>query len=182
MICENNGGVSWYIFNNRNAVNFGKNSTVIKEVNPHFIESGKLLTSGTFSHGPTVTIKTLPLDFLKSCVLIRLPFKVVLEGGDLGTYSGNSGYAAADMGAYERSIFRIQLFLEIRNSLLRIRLSFAATPVFSSTTHNSNLGDKDKTDLCNLYSFNIPVDSVPDVFELSELEKRQFVKLCQEVV
>lgn len=129
---------------------------------------------------PHVSISLIGGQFLRGIVTRKgLPITVTLAGEGVGSVAHNRGYDIAASGAYVRKILAARLDLDLSAQHLRMRISGDASPVLQQTPPISIQGDQ-LNPMQFEYSFEIPVNDVPEILNMNAKERSLFRAVLNE--
>jgi hypothetical protein len=126
---------------------------------------------------PYVRIPLLRLQFLRDVSIGELPLNIIFEAKRLGHIDQNAGYAAADMGQYQRDINSLNAKMTLENQCLTLQLRVVASAVNPQSAHGK-LTERDLLSLELAYMLGIPWKDVPEVLNMDERTRRTFAKRC----
>ncbi len=163
----------FYVFDQKHVVHFWADGMSIHHANEYYKDIDTRLSP---FGGPHIYPKALPREFYKSIVLNkRLPLSLTMEGDNLGTVKLTSDYVhgETEIEDYKRTIVGQQTKLALADNRLAFSLKVQTTPVDPRTAHG-RLRKADKLPRAYAFKFAFPLDIVPELFDLSDSERRMF--------
>jgi hypothetical protein len=126
---------------------------------------------------PYVYLNALTLDSYKRLVLDdRLPISISLSSPNLGTTKLTSGYSEADLGAFERRIVNQRTQVLYLEDTLVLAFDVETTPVDPASVH-ARMSAEDRAPKTFNFEFRVPIESIPEVFNFTERERQDFIRL-----
>lgn len=175
IIWVNQSAQPFYVFEEKYVVNFWDDGMNISHAPAWYKDINTKLSPLAAPH---IYPKALSLEFYRSTLLNdRLPITLHMEGDNLGTVKLTSGYAEADIGAYQRRIINQRLGLELTRDFLVFDFKIETTPVDPNTVHGG-MSEEHKMQKSFAFKFQFPLDIVPEILNLTEREKRSFQRMC----
>lgn len=166
----------FYVFDEKHIVHFWDDGVSIHHAGKCYRDANTRLSP---FDGPHVYPKALGLEFYKNAVLKqRLPIAISLAGENLGVVKCSSDYVfgAREAGSYMRRIVKQETKLSIKGDRLLFRIKIDAGSVDPQTAQ-ARLGNEDKRPKSFRFEFPFPLDLVPELFNLTESERRAFERL-----
>jgi hypothetical protein len=161
----------FYVFDEKYIVHFWDDGVSVHHANELYRDVDTRLSP---FEGPHIYPKALPLDFYRRAVLNeRLPIALELEGDNLGVVKRTPGYGDAEIGSYKRTIVRQRTSLSLADGYLAFGLEVGTTPVDPETV-DAEIDEEDRLPQEYAFEFSFPLDIVPELFNLTESERRAF--------
>lgn len=163
----------FYVFEDKHIVHFWDDGVSIHKAAAFYKDTDTRLSP---FEAPHIYPKALPLEFYKRIVLDRrLPISLTMEGDKLGSvkHTADYGYGGADVRSHKRGIIRQQTKLWVADDALLFKIEVDATPV-DPRTALGDLRQEDRLPRTYGFEFAFPLDTVPELLNLTERERRAF--------